>query len=83
MKRPVTIVLSGLNCQDLAARIRGPEDEAEVWRFPCPAQLASFDWTAKTPGSYELTVVARSSDGLTASQTVTLVVQDPDARTTQ
>ena len=83
VKRPVTIVLSGLNCQDLAARIRGPEDEAEVWRFPCPAQLASFDWTAKTPGSYELTVVARSSDGLTASQTVTLVVQDPDARTTQ
>ena len=80
---PATFVVSAQSCQDLAARIRGPEGDAEVWRFPCPAERASFDWAAKTPGTYELTVVARSSEGLTASQTVSLVARDPDARTTR
>ena len=75
---PATFVATGANCQVLSARIRS-EDEAKVWRFPCPAPRASFAWTPPASGRYRLTIVARSGDGLTASQTVRFRVHDAGA----
>jgi hypothetical protein len=68
-------VLSAGNCQAVAARIRGSEEDSKIWRFPCPARRASFDWMPKSPGTYVLTVAARSDEGITASQTVRLQVR--------
>jgi uncharacterized protein len=74
---PATFAMAAQNCQVVAARIRGIDDDAQVWRFPCPAQRASFEWTPPAAGKYTLTVVARSGDGLTASQSVHLRVRAP------
>jgi hypothetical protein len=73
---PATFVLRADDCRVAVARIRGPEDDVQVWRFPCPVQNGSFDWTPASAGRYELTLVARAGHGLTASQQSVLRVRE-------
>jgi hypothetical protein len=74
--RPATFTLAAQNCTTVTARVRGNDAEAPAWHFPCPAERASFDWTPQVAGTYTLTVVARSAEDLTASQTVRLHVRE-------
>jgi hypothetical protein len=47
------------DCRAATARIEGPDEEVEVWRFGCPAARATFTWTPAAPGRYRLTTTAR------------------------
>ena len=49
--------------RDVTARITGDAGEARVWRFAHPAGRVAFAWTPTRPGSYRLTVSARSRSG--------------------
>jgi excisionase family DNA binding protein len=56
----------------VVARIAGDDGEARVWRFARPAGRVAFAWTPTRPGSYRLTVSARSSAGTTTQTTIPL-----------
>jgi hypothetical protein len=56
----------------VTARIAGHGGEARVWRFVRPARRVAFAWTPTQPGSYRLTVSARSSGGTTTQTTIPL-----------
>jgi hypothetical protein len=54
------------------ARIAGDGGRARVWRFVHPAGRVAFAWTPTQPGSYRLTVSARSSGGTMTQATIPL-----------
>jgi hypothetical protein len=67
-------VLRAAQCHVAVARIEGAGQDDRVWRFPCPADSATFHWTPTKDGSYQLTIDARTHQGVTASQTVGFTV---------
>jgi hypothetical protein len=56
----------------VSARIAGDGAEAREWRFVRPAGRVAFAWTPTRPGSYRLTVSARSSGGTLTQTTIAL-----------
>jgi hypothetical protein len=61
-------------CRNADARIEGRNGEVSVWRFECPARMATFVWRPKTPGRYQLTATARGV-GVTAQETTELTAE--------
>ena len=59
----------------VVARIAGDGGEARVWRFARPAGRVAFAWTPTRPGSYRLTVSARSSGGTMTQTAIQLTVE--------
>ena len=56
----------------VSARIAGDGAEAREWRFVRPAGRVAFAWTPTRPGSYRLTIGARSSGGTLTQTTIAL-----------
>ncbi len=63
-------------CRVAVARIEGPEGDVQSWRFPCPADRASFTWTPMSAGEYQFTAIARGFGTATQTKTV-LTAEDP------
>jgi hypothetical protein len=71
---PAEIALRADDCEVAVARIEGPGDAVQSWRFSCPAHGARFEWTPSDPGRHQLTVLARAA-GTTAVVTTRFTVQ--------
>jgi len=67
--RPSEVRFRAEECRVAIARIEGPDDDVHTWRFRCPADTASFDWTPKRPGRYLLTTMALGRDMQTQTAT--------------
>jgi len=70
--RKSVIAFTAAGSRAVTARIAGADGDARVWRFVRPAGRVAFDWAPPRPGSYRLTVSARSSGGTTTQTTITL-----------
>jgi hypothetical protein len=63
-------------CRLAVARIEGPDGDVQTWRFPCPADRATFTWTPSAAGEYRFTAFARGT-GTTTQTTTLLTAADP------
>jgi hypothetical protein len=70
--RESEIAFSAAGSPRVSARIAGDDGVARVWRFVRPAGRVAFAWTPTQPGSYRLTVSARSSGGTMTQTTIPL-----------
>jgi hypothetical protein len=70
--RESEVAFSVARSRVVIARIAGDGGQARVWRFVRPAGRVALAWTPTRPGSYRLTVIARSSGGTTTRTTIPL-----------
>jgi uncharacterized membrane protein (UPF0182 family) len=70
--RATKFAFSAAGSRMVVARIAGAGGQAREWRFARPAGQVAFAWTPTQPGSYRLTVSARSNGGTVTETTIPL-----------